>query len=507
MIDAKHIVTSAANLSLSRDRHAFERTKQLVADADIPVIYQAVLHNHNNKTFGVVDLLVRNDYLSVLFPRQQFEESRLPPHYVVIDIKFSTLNAKADGEHLLNQNNVAFHKSQLCIYNDALATIQKIRPEHAYVLGRRFRSKNKFVNDAFYRLGKVSFEGSDKSVVKSTESAVNWLKELRENGNDWSMLPRPSRPELYPNMKQQAYSHNKTKRNWGEKLAEITSVWQCGIRRRQKAHSKGVYRWDDPRCTAKLMGMSGTTGQTVDRMLQLNRDTNRDVISLHSEKLLRSNFQRSEEPVELFLDFESVTDVFFDIAVPHTSFIGNLLFMAGIGEMKNGKWDYRPFYAKTLTKKSEGEMIVAFFHHLEKYRAPVTIYHWGRIERVELDRAMRQHSIMTPVDFKLVDLCDRVRSAQLVFRGAFGFGLKAIARSLVENGAIPHSLYWKESSLIRDGMDAMVQLMHRYKEGDNISKLDIMEDMESYNNTDCRMVYEVLRYTRGLLINERKSLK
>lgn len=510
LLPAEADLVTVADIYQARQVDAFERTKRLVRARKVPVLYQAVLHNHSNRTFGVVDLLVRNDYLPILFPKQEFPESKMTRHYVVVDIKFATLNTKVDNCHLLNENNVPFHKSQLCVYNEALATIQKRRPARAYILGRRFRDKARhrlwptLHNDAFYRLGTVSFEGSDRSVTANTRDAVAWIKDLHANGDRWKLMPRPSRQELYPNMKRTAYSYGKTKWNLSGQLAEITSVWNCGIRRRKLAHAAGVYRWDDPACCAKLMGIGGKTGQIVDRMLALNRDTGNDVVTMQDTKLVRDHIPRKNRKcIELFLDFESISDIFFDVTVPRTSFVGSMLFMAGIGQVRSdGTWAYKPFYSKSLTKHDEEAMMASFFHFLEQFKTPLIIYHWGRIEATEIERVMRQYSIITPVDFELVDMCERVRLAQVVFKGAFGFGLKAIAKSLLEHGAIDRSTYWKQDGSIKDGMDAMVQLTRCYKLArDNgtftdLQSLPVMGDMESYNDTDCRMVYEILNYLR-----------
>ena len=43
-----------------------------------------------------------------------------PYHYVVVDIKFSTLPLRADGVHLLNAGKFPAYKSQAWIYTQAL---------------------------------------------------------------------------------------------------------------------------------------------------------------------------------------------------------------------------------------------------------------------------------------------------------------------------------------------------------------------------------------------------
>ena len=52
-------------------------------------------------------------------------------------------------------------------------------------------------------------------------------------------------------------------------MKELTQLWQVGVRKRNEAHSSGIYRWDDPQvtptaarlfflCESKKPGANGT---------------------------------------------------------------------------------------------------------------------------------------------------------------------------------------------------------------------------------------------------------
>ena len=73
-----------------------------------PVIHSASLSNKTNNTYGIADLLVRNDYLHKFIDNTPIFESDkkalklgVDYYYVVIDIKYQTLSLKSDGIHLL----------------------------------------------------------------------------------------------------------------------------------------------------------------------------------------------------------------------------------------------------------------------------------------------------------------------------------------------------------------------------------------------------------------------
>ena len=102
----------------------------------VEIICQGVLRDPEHKTFGMPDLLVRSDVLATLFPRS-FSSAQaaaaaqdLPigeRHYVVVDIKYTTLRLLVGGG-LRKSGSSPAYKVQLHIYNRALARIQGYLP-------------------------------------------------------------------------------------------------------------------------------------------------------------------------------------------------------------------------------------------------------------------------------------------------------------------------------------------------------------------------------------------
>ena len=81
-------------------------------------------------------------------------------------------------------------------------------------------------------------------------------------------------------------------------------------------------------------------------------------------------------------------------------------------------------------------------------------------------------------------------------RGAFGFGLKAIAKALHEHGLI--ETVWGDGPT--DGLGAMVGAWWADDEARRLDvsmrALDLMQEIEAYNEVDCRVMQEVLDYLR-----------
>ena len=103
------------------DQNSHDKTVKMMKEG-IPIIHSASIINKKNNTGGIIDLLVRSDYLEKIVEdcpltdeEKKIKGAKLSGnyHYVVIDIKFSTLYLKSDGTHLLNQNNIPAYKSQL----------------------------------------------------------------------------------------------------------------------------------------------------------------------------------------------------------------------------------------------------------------------------------------------------------------------------------------------------------------------------------------------------------
>ena len=116
-----------------------------------PIIYQAVLRDAHNMTYGSPDFLVRSDVLRRLFPQSigDLEASAPAPdleadgwHYIVVDTKFTTLHLNAAGTELANDGSVPAYKAQLYIYNRMLGRLQGFEPPQAYVLGRGWQGLN-----------------------------------------------------------------------------------------------------------------------------------------------------------------------------------------------------------------------------------------------------------------------------------------------------------------------------------------------------------------------------
>ncbi|MYG02091.1 MAG: hypothetical protein F4173_07375, partial [Acidobacteriia bacterium] len=96
-----------------------------------PLVARGALQDVESRTFGFPDLLVRSDVLVRLFPGAATYCLATAPapglglkecHYVVVDIKFLTLDLSASGG-LTNSGSNPAYKVQLFVYNRALGAL------------------------------------------------------------------------------------------------------------------------------------------------------------------------------------------------------------------------------------------------------------------------------------------------------------------------------------------------------------------------------------------------
>lgn len=508
----------------SRSLEAAEETYEAMLRGE-PAISQAVLRDPQHRTYGLADLLVRSDELLKLFPDclKPEEASVSAPgldrgswHYRVIDIKFTTLHFYADGGLKDSGGSSWAYKSQVYIYNRALGRLQGFLPPEAFLLGRGWEQKvsNQTLRgtSCLGRLGPVpqNYTSRSKGSLSSAiGSAVSWVRRLRREGMEWVVLPRPSVPELRPNMgstSDQPWHH--AKQRIGSELEDLTLLWQVGSKGRTKAHDNNVFRWSDPGCISATVGVTGTKlAPTLDAILQVNRSQSDPPVLPGTVDTSDSEWRESSS-LEFFVDFETVNDLNDEFSSIPERGGQSLIFMVGCGHIEDGEWRWTDFTVDSLTETCESEIIDSWFAHMAEVKqridpdgAEPLVYHWSHAERSTFETAFNSAKERHPArnwpephwyDFlKLV-----VREGPVVVRGAFGFGLKAMANAMHRHGLIETS--WDAGPA--DGLGAMVGAWWSDSEatklGSPLCQVQMMQEIQRYNEVDCRTMMEIIVYLR-----------
>lgn len=476
----------------------------------VPIIHSAPFKNSKLHTKGIIDLLVRSDKLGYIVRKNplpaNLQTHRAPKlngnyHYVVIDIKFSTLMLRADGIHLLNSDNIPAYKGQTLIYNQAIGEIQGYQSNFAYILGRRWKYTRKGITmssyDCFDKLGVIDFDGVDSEYIIRTQQAMEWLRQLQRYGNNWTTNP-PSREELYPNMCVDSGEWNNDKKEIAREIGDITEIWYCGTKHRENAFRNGITTWRDPSCNSKIMGIHGKRAPVIDAILDINRQ---DVDTILPKKIV-TNLHSWREPVnEVFVDFETFCDVFADFDHLPTQQKTNTIFMIGVYYKNNDTWTYRNFITDSPTIEGEYCIMDQFIKFMIELNRPKMWYWhaeksiWNTAENRQISNIFdyRLDNIVRNWDhLKWCDLAEIFREEPIVIKNCFSFGLKEVARALHSHGAILSKI----ESQCDSGLVASVNAWNAYQMTDPVNS-DIIKDIALYNQFDVKVLWEIINYLRN----------
>ncbi len=487
----------------------------------VEIISQAALYNHHNHTFGVADLLVRSDFVNTIFKKPVLlpEEIHIPSpklrknyHYVVIDIKWTTMPLCSNGMLILNSKRIPSYKGQLAIYNAALGILQGYTPSKAYILAKawKYKKNNRTYEgyNCFDRLGCIDYDGWDEEYIDETAKAIKWVRNVRYNGANWSVYP-PTRPELYPNMcNRNDAPYHSVKQDIASKIHELTEIWKVGVTNRKIGHSNNVFGWNDPRCTSKVLGINGKqTAPVVNRIIQVNRDNDTQIYP----SIIQNNVDgwQTQKDIEFWVDFESLNGCFYDrtIDINNSYNETGILFMIGVGYEEDNQWHYKCFHIKRCTLMDERKMIQEFVDFIEqkvqdhKYNdtTPV-LFHWSNAECTLFNAANRRHHYQWTNwlrKMKWLDFCEVFVKEPIVINGAKKFGLKVVANAMYAHGMI--STKWNSSGP-SDGLSAMISATEYYRrvESQRTSRQDIQmfNQIIEYNEVDCKALWDIVRYLR-----------
>lgn len=501
--------------SLTKYRQTFAAMKK-----NVPIIYQGVVYNWKDKTYGMPDLMVRSDWINKLFDEKILLTSdaniNAPNlsryHYRIIDIKLSKLRFKVDGEHLLNSPNIAAYKSQVYIYNKALAEMQGYDPQQAYILGRRWEQGYKLNNKQYYdtsnscfdRLGIVDFKEVDVSIIQKTEEAISWLRDLRTSGHRWSIFPKPSRVELYPNMCIDDDKWKDVKKYIAEKLEDVTLVSYCSPKNRLSLIKNfGISTWRNKKCTAKNLGINGPIiSERVNKILAINQQTNKNKIHKVLPKKLVYNVDNwiNTNDLEFYVDFESVTDIVSDFSKLPFSDYDNIIYLIGVGYVYKKTFRYRKFVVDKLSNSEEKRILKEFHKYLNRKTngKPYKLYHYGNHEQSMFATARKKHKFNWDITQWFDVHKNIILKEPVTFYGSLNFGLKSIAKTMYSNNLI--KTIWKNDGVCKNGLDALVLAKDcnddSIKKGIKMKKHPIMKDIINYNEVDCKVLYEIVEYLR-----------
>ena len=489
----------------SRSVEKYNNTLQYMKEG-FDIIYQGVLHDIDNNIYGCPDLIIRSDKFFDIFNYNILNPNVGAPllstmyHYVIVDIKHSTLHLASDGIHLINSNNMPAYKGQILIYNRLISHAMGYMPEAGYIMGKKSNMSNTS-NNSIYTFGTVNYKVYDNSYNNKVDNAILWLKDMRKNGHMWHLLPKPCRNELYPNMKNDDEKYNKIKNELSNKIHEITSIWQCSYNKRQIAHTKKIYSWKDKKCTSINLGFNeGKISNTLNHILDINRSNK---IHIRVCDLIKTNGWRKFENniMEFYIDFETK----YNDSISEEG--NNLIFMICVGWEVNNTWAHQTFTLEYNTNSSELNMINNMLEFtntmmIEMNKTESIFIHWTPAEPTFYNNFLNKHRFINnrfinskKYDITFYDLNKLFLNNNIVIKNATNFKLKTVANAMYKNKMI--KTCWDSNNICSNGLQAMYLAIILYRDNNRIDMNNTtIQNISNYNMIDTKVMWEILKYLR-----------
>ncbi|MCH7905626.1 MAG: ribonuclease H-like domain-containing protein [Armatimonadetes bacterium] len=427
----------------------YEQTTRLIQQGQ-EIIYQGLVRDDERRVFGVPDLIVRGDAMDQLVPGSLDGDADT---YYVVDIKYKGLGLNKKGD-LSSKHN--WEKVQLALYEGALAKMLNRDLARSYILGRSAGNGSVSCFDA---LGWA--KPGDPRTLVNVEEGLQWIRDLREHGKDWTLDP-PSDPRLAPNTK------SKNSGDW-----------------------KGVFE-----------------------ALTASEDREVDEVPPVSPAHISANRADWIENlgIEFYVDFETLNSLNDDFTKLPNMNGKPMIFMIGCGHEENSDFVFKVWTMEEETYEEEKRIIEEWLAYMEETRKRLAsnieqphIFHWFRHEPGELGKAADRHDQPQWKDVPWYDLLKKLMKEEPVMvRGTQGHSLKPITRSMESMGLI--ETVWAESQ-VSGGTEAMTAAWWCYeqvmKTGVPVREaaLDgrdpLMPEVESYNEVDCKAMWEILHYLRS----------
>ncbi len=488
-----------------------------------PVLHQAVLRDPDSKTYGAPDFLIRSDVLNQLIPGTLTGEEAATPapdlgdhpwHYVVVDAKVTTLQILGNGG-VANSGSKPAYKAQLYVYNRALGRLQGYLPKRSFLLGRGWEQgsgeKKQRGTSAMEKLGPVpqDQEVGGRPLGDWAELGAAWVRRVRIEGSNWRALPEPSNSELWPNMGETSdFPWHAAKSRIADELSDLTLLWQVSADKRDRAQLAGIRSWRDRRATSAALGVTGERqGPTLQAMLDVNQADDGPVVQPQRITAARDEWIETP-PLEFYVDFETVSDLADDFSALPERGGQPLIFMIGCGHVENEEWVFESFVTDDLTEPQEARIIDAWFAHMSEVTERIggktdpPVFHWSSAEVSFLESAYnaakrRQARDDWPTPHWFDFLTRVARQEPLVVRGSLRFGLKSVAKAMHAHGLIETS--WEDSPI--DGLGAMVGAWscaeQAARQGGTLMDVPLMREIARYNEVDCKVMMEIVRYLRS----------
>jgi len=249
-------------------------------------------------------------------------------------------------------------------------------------------------------------------------------------------------------------------------------------------------------------------------------DINKSEKKIINPDIIKCNLYnwQNQIPFEFFIDIETVNNLMGDFSTIPYEEPDTTIFLIGVGYIdKYAKWNFKKFVTHSLSYEEERRILIEFNNFIlsitqnNNYR----LFHWGHYEKTEFGKAVQRQNLETIWKLNeqnnciMIDILKIMREEPIVVKGAFGFGLKDISKSMFKYGLIKN--YYstndtnKNNHRVINGQGAMIAAWNCHKDAlaKNVSmdELPLMKEIIKYNEMDCKLLYDIIEYLRNFHTN------
>lgn len=425
-------------------KQAHLKTKLMMKN-NVKCIMNGVLIDKANKMYGKYDFLLRHDKTGL---------------YRAVMVKFITLRYNKKGTDIKNVGNVFYYKNEITYLNQILENVCKKNINSGFIIDRSLNMHDvKNIEDPV-----------------ELDKAIEWYKDVRDNGSFYEI---GKRPEMFPNMSYKSdFPWHNAKKNVAKDIGELTLMWKCGVKQRTKFHEQGVFNID------AVKNFEDTeTGDTQMKILNANRQSPESSgSSILKPSVIQNNYcdWKNDKYLDFFVDFEQVSNLNGK----------EMVFQLGCGFEFEGKWLYKSFFAETMELDEEERIITEWLRYMDKIGHKIKlqsrVFHWSPAEKSSFEKIKKKYLISK--DLNWVDMLVIFKKEPVTIKDCYDFSLKSVARAFKKHGLI--ETIW--GNTYADGMSVMVTMLRN-----NIRNESLRYEITKYNEIDCKVMWEMLKYLRN----------
>jgi len=390
-------------------------------------------------------------------------------------------------------------------------------------------------------------------VKQDVHEGTEWARTVKREGRNWLVSLKdgsigPKDVRLMPNMcNRYDQRWRKIKKELSERWGELTLLWYCGVDQRKRAHDKGIFSWKDTSFTStNIVNSFYSDKKPKNKKLRKQKEKEKEKKTSRRRRIMGAMIRLNRTPdkvfrsyhpktyPEPFLDMPSKTKEFFvDFEVlpnmgEQTVFSERrkqpkgMIYLIGMGwKDHRGEWVFRSFVASALTSSAERAVLKQWWQTVRSVKkqfkaSKAVLYHWSPAEPRFLKNAMaRNHSSMIEDDidsgrYEFRDLMEMFLDAEVVVRGVWGYSVKDVAKGLYKHGLLPE--VWEigeKGNTIDSGEGTLATATGCYRNaarmGVNITHVPDFASLRTYNEMDCRVLFDLLGFMREHVYEPREQ--